>query len=31
MQRKMGVTAFVPKFQHNIHKKEQFTFKTEGL
>lgn len=31
MQRKMGVTAFVPKFHYNIHKKEQFTFKTEGL
>lgn len=31
MQGKMGVTASVPKFQYNIHKKEQFTFKTEGL
>lgn len=26
MQRKRKVTAFVPKFQYKIHKKEQFTF-----
>lgn len=26
MQRKRKVTAFGPKFQYKIHKKEQFTF-----